>query len=92
MVRLLEAEYSDTESLPRGGLQFSSLPSPRAVSLAVHQELEQASNHDDISVMVMQWGQFLDHDLSLTPGTLNYLEDTDHGSFFLCYSPIKAML
>ena len=71
LARILEAEYSDGESLPRGGLQFSSLPSPRAVSLAVHQELEQATNHDAISVMVMQWGQFLDHDLSLTPGKFN---------------------
>ena len=69
LIRLIDAEYSDGKSLPRGGLRFSTLPSPRAVSLAVHQELEQPRNHKDVSVMVMQWGQFLDHDVTLTPGT-----------------------
>ena len=64
--RLLPPDYSDGVSLPRGGLTHSLLPSARAVSVAVHQGQEQAS-HQAVSLMVMQFGQFLDHDLTLTP-------------------------
>ena len=68
--RLLPADYADGESLPRAGLQFSSLPSARVVSVAVHQAQEEASSHEPVSLMVMQFAQFLDHDLTLTPGKL----------------------
>ena len=55
----------DGESLPRGGLTTSSLPSPREISLKVHQNFEQSTNQ--VSLMIMQFGQFLSHDISLTP-------------------------
>ena len=71
--RLLPSAYADGESLPRGGLKFSSLPSARTVSLAVHQAQEEASSHEPVSLMVMQFAQFLDHDLTLTPGTFQTL-------------------
>ena len=59
--------YSDGVSLPRGGLASSTLPSARAVSVAVHQGLEREKQTNiSISLMVMQFGQFLDHDLDLT--------------------------
>ena len=66
--RFAPASYSDGVSLPRGGLVSSSLPSARAVSVAVHQGLKtvQESSNVSISLMVMQFGQFLDHDLDLT--------------------------
>ena len=58
--RLLSPDYSDKISLPRGGLTPSSLPSVRAVSVAVHQAHEETNHKESISQMVMQLGQFLD--------------------------------
>ena len=67
--RILPADYQDGFSLPRGGLASSSLPSPRQVSLTVHQNVKKTKVKDQkrISQMVMQFGQFLDHDISITP-------------------------
>jgi len=65
--RLLPAEYDDAESLPRGGLTSSSLPSPRKVSTTVHQVIKRTKEQTKFSLMVMQFGQFLDHDLTLSP-------------------------
>ncbi|XP_014673445.1 PREDICTED: myeloperoxidase-like [Priapulus caudatus] len=64
--RLLPADYEDTVEEPRltavGG---EALPNVRLVSTTVHMKTE---NIDPaISLMVMQWGQFLDHDITLTP-------------------------
>ena len=65
--RLLPSEYADSVSLPRGGLTSSSLPSARAVSVAVHQTHEETNHKDSISQMIMQFGQFLNHEFMLTP-------------------------
>ncbi len=56
-LRLLPPDYFDGVSLPRGGLTFSSLPSARAVSVAVHQAHEETNHNKSISQMVMQFGQ-----------------------------------
>ena len=56
-LRLLPPAYSDQEGLPRGGLTSSSLPSARAVSMAVHQAHEEINHRESISQMVMQFGQ-----------------------------------
>ena len=64
--RFLGADYADNISLPRGGMDPSSLPSARAVSAAVHRVL-QTKPSPPVSLMVMQLGQFLDHDITLTP-------------------------
>ena len=58
-LRLLPPDYSDQEGLPRGGLTNSSLPSARAVSVAVHQAPQEENNYSEssISQMVMQFGQ-----------------------------------
>ena len=47
----------------------SRLPSARKVSLLVHQaQVEnKGKEQSKISQMVMQFGQFLDHDFTLTP-------------------------
>ena len=66
--RLLPSDYSDGVSLPRGGLNTSTstLPGARAVSVAVHQGQKGQRGHVPVSLMVMQFGQFLDHDLTMT--------------------------
>ena len=48
-----------------GGTQ---LPSARDVSLTVHRDVNLTSTR--ITMMVMQWGQFLDHDLTCEYRTL----------------------
>ena len=53
---------------PRLAVGGSVLPSSRRVSAAtLSQRLATSDLNDRISLMVMQWGQFLDHDLSHTP-------------------------
>ena len=61
----MPAAYQDGRSVPRGGRHPSSLPNPRWIS---------QKNHPDSDIpdprythMVMQFGQFLDHDITLTP-------------------------
>ena len=44
----------------------SGLPNPRTISNLLH-SIEPTPTDDSISMMVMQFGQFLDHDISLTP-------------------------
>ena len=64
--RFLDPAYEDSVEVPRGGLSPSSLPNARAVSRAVHRT-EQVVGNKGASLMVMQFGQFLDHDITLTP-------------------------
>ena len=56
-------------SVPRGQLSesSSSLPSARTVSNTLIADLNRPSA--DFTLMLMQWGQFLDHDLTHTPLT-----------------------
>lgn len=63
--RLLPNAYEDGATVPRGGRHPSTLPNPRWIS---------QRNHPDSDIpdyrfthMVMQFGQFLDHDITLTP-------------------------
>jgi len=65
MKRIIPPVYQDGRSVPRGGRHPSSLPNPRWIS---------QKNHPDSDIpdprythMVMQFGQFLDHDITLTP-------------------------
>ena len=62
----LDPVYEDNIEVPRGGLSASSLPNARDVSRAVHRTKPFVGNKD-ASRMVMQFGQFLDHDITLTP-------------------------
>jgi len=64
--RLLQSEYQDGISLPRSrSVRGSSLPNPRTVSQNIH--TSQATPDPQFTMAMMQWGQFIDHDLALTP-------------------------
>ncbi|XP_067144092.1 uncharacterized protein [Centruroides vittatus] len=64
--RLLPPLYDDGISSPRTrGKSGSFLPSPRYISTNVHYDI--SAPHLRYSLMLMQWGQFLDHDLTFTP-------------------------
>lgn len=60
LIRLGAASYTDGSS-PSG-----ALPSTRDVSNAVVKQTQSVPNANGVSAMLMQWGQFLDHDLDLT--------------------------
>ncbi|NXG75933.1 PERM Myeloperoxidase, partial [Baryphthengus martii] len=75
LVRWLPAEYEDGMSVPHGwteGKRFSGFPFPlvRKVSnKIVRFPPEQLKMDQQRSLMFMLWGQFVDHDLDLSPDT-----------------------
>ncbi|NWT56972.1 PERE peroxidase, partial [Erythrocercus mccallii] len=75
LARWLPAEYEDGVPRPRGwteGRRFSGFPLPlvRQVSNEiVLLPLEQLWMDQQRSLMFMQWGQFIDHDLDFSPET-----------------------
>ncbi|NXI40842.1 PERM Myeloperoxidase, partial [Galbula dea] len=75
LVRWLPAEYEDGVSVPRGwteGKPLSGFPLPlvRQVSnKIVSFPPEQLKKDQQRSLMFMQWGQFIDHDLDFSPDT-----------------------
>ncbi|XP_067657153.1 peroxidasin homolog [Haliotis asinina] len=70
LARWLEPEYARTGGNPRAlASNGQNLPNPRSVSNHVHFELSFLSPSH--SVMLMQWGQFIDHDITGTPVITN---------------------
>lgn len=67
LLRLTTPAYEDGLSVPRGGFN-PILPSARAISNAVSAQSGLVPNSVHASDWIWQWGQFLDHDLDLTPG------------------------
>lgn len=75
MSRLIEAYYEDGVSRPRGFLQMRGFmgadrfgppnPSPRVVSVKVIKD--RPRDDPNFTLMLMQWGQFMDHDLDAMP-------------------------
>lgn len=63
LLRESPAAYSDQISSPAG----ANRPSARAVSNAVMMETNEVLNERHLSDFIYVFGQFLDHDLSLTP-------------------------
>ncbi|KAK0174315.1 hypothetical protein PV327_010941 [Microctonus hyperodae] len=64
--RLLPPVYDDGVSKPRmrsvtGGM----LPNPRLISTTIHPDI--SNLHNRYTLMVMQFAQFVDHDLTMTP-------------------------
>ena len=76
MPRLIQAQYEDGISSLRGDIQNMQggimnttafeppNPSPRHVSQTV---IRDVAEDERLTHMVMQWGQFLDHDMSIAP-------------------------
>src|SRR4029453_17460326 len=64
LVRTAPVAYADGVSSPAG----ADRPSPREVSNTVSdQQGESVLNGQQLSAMAYAWGQFIDHDLDLTP-------------------------
>ena len=63
LLRVSLPAYADGRSTPGG----EERPSPRIISNAVSAQTTEKLNARRLSSMVWQWGQFLDHDISLTP-------------------------
>ena len=59
-------DFFSAISRPRfRSLSGQPLPSPRLVSIVVHADVSHL--HGRYTLMLMQYGQFLDHDITLTP-------------------------
>ena len=69
LIRLALPAYDNGLSEPRGGgdPNNSSLPSARLVSNEISAQSTSITNSLNASNWIWQWGQFLDHDLDLTP-------------------------
>ena len=83
LLRFLPAQYDDGKTLSWLWIDFKNfllaaisrprfrsvgnkpLPSPRLVSIVVHADV--SNLHSRYTLMLMQFGQFLDHDITLTP-------------------------
>jgi len=64
--RMLPAAYEDGVSVPRTrSVTGELLPSPRTISTSIHNDLSHP--HARYTLLVMQFGQFLDHDITFTP-------------------------
>lgn len=64
--RLLPPQYSDGLASPRRsvGYPVTELPNPRRVSAFIHRD---EGYHDHaVSLLFLAWGQFMDHDFTLT--------------------------
>jgi hypothetical protein len=63
LLRMAPAAYADGIAAPAGATR----PSARAISNALAASDHKIPNSRDLSAMIFGWGQFLDHDLDLTP-------------------------
>jgi hypothetical protein len=73
LLRIAPAAYSDGISAMGG----ADRPSPREISNAVAAQTDTILNNRNMSDWVWQWGQFLDHDLDLTPQPGDPPEEAD---------------
>ncbi|KAJ9573877.1 hypothetical protein L9F63_008737, partial [Diploptera punctata] len=64
--RLLPPAYENSISRPRlNSITGNPLPSPRLVSTMIHADI--SNLHNRYTLMLMQYAQFLDHDVTFTP-------------------------
>ncbi len=65
LFRELPAEFGATD--PKNSMGGTTRPSPRQISNAIVDEPVTTFNSRGLSTFVYVWGQFIDHDMSLTP-------------------------
>lgn len=66
--RILPPDYQDGVNAARQlSVRGGPLPSPRDISSTVI--LHQNDVYENFTILIMQWGQFLDHDITFTPIT-----------------------
>lgn len=66
--RILPPKYEDGVNAPRSRTnRGDELPSARLISTVF--ATDSNNPHENLTLLVMQWGQFLDHDLTHTPIT-----------------------
>ncbi|CAL4123854.1 unnamed protein product [Meganyctiphanes norvegica] len=65
--RILPADYNDGVDSPRSSHSATPLPSPRAISSRI--TVQGGNPYENYTMLIMQWGQFLDHDITHTPIT-----------------------
>ena len=82
--RIIPSQYEDGISALRGGMQSKGgsilsvgpfqppNPSPRHISQTV---IHDSSRDEALTHMLMQWGQFIDHDMSLTPDLAKEIDE-----------------
>nr|UYM80461.1 mantle peroxidase-like protein [Novocrania anomala] len=72
-LRFLPPQYDDFVDSPRTvGISGFSLPNARRVSFTVHEKSTPANQLKSLTHMLMQWGQWTDHDLTHTPTASGY--------------------
>lgn len=72
LYRELPAEYASTD--PKNAMNGVSRPTARKISNVVSDEPVTQFSSRNLSTFVYVWGQFLDHDITLTPtGTTEYV-------------------
>jgi hypothetical protein len=70
LLRTAAPAYDDGYSTPRGGtdpLGPHALPDPRLISNTIVKQIALMPNAHKMTDWTFQWGQFIDHDLDLTP-------------------------
>lgn len=65
LMRSMEADYSSSDYW--NAMAGEDRPSPRAISNYVSAQSESVPSPRNLSSFVFTWGQFLDHDIDLTP-------------------------
>ena len=70
LIRLFEVFYEDGFNSPRvNDSQGNPLPNPRTISNLVVAQTELVPNYLNATDWLWQWGQFIDHDLTLNEGS-----------------------
>ena len=85
----LSQNHSDGIEEFRRSISNGPLPNPRLISTTIHRD----ESHDtqQFTMMVMQWGQFIDHDLTSTP-TTRYVQHIlqDYRNLFLLLPEVST--
>ncbi|MEZ4898848.1 MAG: peroxidase family protein [Saprospiraceae bacterium] len=65
LLRLMPAVYDSKD--PWNAMNGKSRPSPRAISNNICAQASASESRQNLSAFVFTWGQFIDHDIDLTP-------------------------